>query len=81
MSDPQNQVKTLVDTHGIRAVADHLGVSFESLKSIYAGLHVRAGTMALVVSNLSKPFLLTNGLAKKKAPAKKKTAKKKAAKK
>lgn len=63
MSDTHSQVKTLVDEHGIRAIADHLHVSYESLKSIYAGakvggpgLTVHAGTMALVEKNLKKPF-------------------------
>lgn len=75
MSDNfQPRVKTLIDAHGIQAAADHLNISYESAKSIYAGLPVRKGTIALVEANIDKPF--ANGKASKK-PIKKKSAPKK----
>jgi hypothetical protein len=74
-SSLQSTVRSLVDKIQLRPAADHLEISYESLKSVCAGYEVRAGTIAQIEKMLQKP-LPTNGAAKKK-PAKAKKAKKK----
>ena len=51
----QSKIKSMCDAVGIQTAADHLGISYESLKSVYGGLRVRAGTIALIEKNIGKP--------------------------
>lgn len=54
MTQTQSAVQALVKAHGLYVTAKHLGISLESLKNVYGGLPVRAGTLLLVEQGLKK---------------------------
>jgi len=70
MTQLQSKINELVKKIGMRPAALHFGCSYESLKSVIAGLPVRPGTLALIEANLKKPAAAPKKKPTKKAPKK-----------